>query len=317
MRSTTDLIAAVAGRLAAAGCVFAAEEAGLLIDAAGSERELNVLVERREAGEPLEQLVGWAEFCGLRILVALGVFVPRRRTEYLVRLAARRLDRMPADRPAIVVDLCCGTGAIGLAIARARRIRATPTDERRRIELYAVDLDPAAVTCAAANLAAANLAAAGLAGVDTAAAHQSGVTGRVYAGDLDAPLPADLLGRVDVLVANAPYVPTSEIAMMPPEARDHEPAMALDGGPDGLDIQRRVIAAAPRWLAPDGRLLVETSERQAPESTAIAERAGLSGKIKHSSRWAATVLVARRLPEVQSAQSASRNGVARPMNSST
>ena len=135
--------------------------------------------------------------------------------------------------------------------------------------LHAVDVDPAAVACARRNL----------------------VAGQVHEGDLYAPLPADLHGRVDVVVANAPYVPTDEIALMPPEARDHEPRVALDGGADGLDVQRRVIAAAPRWLAPGGSLLIETSERQAPLTAAAMAAAGLVARVERSEELDATAVV--------------------------
>jgi release factor glutamine methyltransferase len=101
----------------------------------------------------------------------------------------------------------------------------------------------------------------------------------VYGGDLFEPLPATLRGRVDLLIANAPYVPTDEIAFMPPEARLHEAPVALDGGRDGLDIQRRVVSAAPQWLAPGGHLLVETSRRQASETVEVMSRAGLAARV--------------------------------------
>src|SRR5688572_21960081 len=100
----------VIAALRAGGCVFAEEEARLLLSAAVSDGELSALVDRRVAGEPLEHLLGWAEFCGLRIEVDPGVFVPRRRTEFLVRQAAAR-----ARPGATVVDLCCGSGAVGVA----------------------------------------------------------------------------------------------------------------------------------------------------------------------------------------------------------
>ena len=112
-----------------------------------------------------------------------------------------------------------------------------------RVELYAVDID---------RRGGVRPPQRGLAG------------GEVYEGDLDEPLPATLRGRVEILVANAPYVPTEEVGLLPPEAREHEPRVALDGGADGLDILRRVTVAAPLSLAPGGHLLVETSERQAP-----------------------------------------------------
>ena len=244
----------VVATLRAGGCVFAEDEARLLVDAPRSPAELDVLVRRRVAGEPLEHLLGWAEFCGLRIAVAPGVFVPRRRTELLVRLAAPLLR--PGD---VVVELCCGAAAVATALAAA-----VPG-----LALHAVDIDPAAVACARRNL----------------------VAGRVYEGDLDAPLPADLRGRVAVVVANAPYVPTDSIALMPHEARDHEPRVALDGGRDGVDVQRRVAAAAPRWLAPGGSLLIETSEQQASLTAAAAIATGLVVRVERSEEWDATAVV--------------------------
>lgn len=249
--------------LRAAGCVFAEDEARLLVSAARTPAELAAMVERRVAGLPLEHVLGWAEFCGLRIAVGPGVFVPRRRTEFLAREAAR-LGRA-LDRPgAVVVDLCCGSGAVGAVLAATLD----------RPELHAVDIDPAAVACARRNLAAAD--------------------GRVHVhqGDLYDPLPAELRGRVDVLVANAPYVPTGAVGLLPPEARDHEPRVALDGGADGLDILRRVAAAAPAWLAPGGHLLFETGEEQAPSAVAAVGRAGLEARVAVSGELHATVVIA-------------------------
>src|SRR3954462_11501847 len=224
--------ASVVLRLRAAGCVFAEDEARLLLEAASTATDLESLVARRGSGEPLEQLLGWAEFCGLRIAVSPGVFVPRRRTEFLVETAAGL-----THSGAVVVDLCCGSGAVGAAL-----LAAVPG-----LRLTAGDVDPAAVGCARRNL--------------------PGVP--VREGDLFAALPAELRGRVDVLVANVPYVPTDAIALMPPEARDHEPRSALDGGTDGLDLARRVVAGAGEWLAPAGSLLFEVGEAQVPAAMGI------------------------------------------------
>src|SRR6201996_895575 len=128
---------AIVTRLRAAGCVFAEDEARLLIAAARTPAELDVMVGQRVAGLPLEQVLGWAEFCGLRITVTPGVFVPRRRTEFLVRQAAA------LARPgAVIVDLCCGAGAIGAALAAAEE----------GAEVYAADIDAAAVRCARQNI---------------------------------------------------------------------------------------------------------------------------------------------------------------------
>jgi release factor glutamine methyltransferase len=237
--------------------VFAEDEAQLLLSAARTPAELAQMVEHRAAGLPLEPIVGWAEFCGLRIVVEAGVFVPRRRSSFLVeRATALALPR------ALVVDLCCGTGAIGVAVAAT----SGPVD------LYAVDIEPAAVRCARRNV--------------------EPLGGQVYQGDLFAPLPAELKGRVDLLLANAPYVPTAAIETMPPEARLHEPRIALDGGPDGLDVQRRVANGAATWLAPGGYLLMETSVRQAPASMRMLADAGLRPQLVRSEALDATVVVA-------------------------
>jgi release factor glutamine methyltransferase len=246
---------AVVGRLRAAGCVFAEEEAELLRSATTDAAELNRLVTERVGGRPLETLLGWAEFCGLRVGVVPGVFVPRRRTEFLVTEALRRSPPRP-----VVVDLCCGTGAIGLAVAAGRA----------EVELYAADVDPVAVGCARANLRE---------------------VGMVFEGDLYAALPKTLRGRVDLLLVNAPYVPTDSIAFMPPEARSYEPAVALDGGPDGVDVHRRVAADAASWLAPGGRVLIETGRRQARLTADLVAAAGLRARIRVSDELEATVVV--------------------------
>jgi release factor glutamine methyltransferase len=255
-RHRSDVVA----RLRAAGCVFPEDEARLLISAALTPAELTAMVDRRAAGQPLEHVIGWAEFCGLRIAVDPGVFVPRRRTEFLVERAVA-LVRPAAGAPPVVVDLCCGSGAVGAAIAAALG----------RAELHAADIDPAAVACARRNLAAAG--------------------GRVYEGDLYQPLPVTLRGRVDVLAANVPYVPTEEVGLLPPEARTHEPLLALDGGTDGLDVLRRVAAAATRWLAPGGHLLTEISERQAQRAAAAVAASGLTPRVVGSDEPDATVII--------------------------
>jgi release factor glutamine methyltransferase len=248
---------AVVAALRGAGCVFAEDEADLLLSTAGGPGELAAMVEQRVSGLPLEHVLGWAEFCGMRISVDPGVFVPRRRTEFLVRQAVGLAP--PGD--AVVVDLCCGSGAVGAAVVGALG----------RGELYAADIEPAAVRCARRNVAASG--------------------GQVYEGDLYDPLPAVLKGRVDVLVVNAPYVPTGEIGLLPPEARDHEPLVALDGGPDGLGVQRRVTTGAGQWLAPGGCLLIETSERQAPLTAAAFARAGLDPRVVVCEDLDATVVI--------------------------
>jgi release factor glutamine methyltransferase len=257
---------AVIARLRAAGCVFAEDEARLLSQAARTPEELDEMVRRRAAGLPLEQVVGWAEFGGLRILVGPGVFVPRRRSEFLVETAvaleaarAQSAGPAPVSRP-LIADVCCGTGALGLAAATrlsdaAGNAGGAGIAELDGIGLHAAEIDPDAVACARRNV--------------------EPVGGQVYEGDLFTPLPADLRGRVTTLLCNAPYVPTGQIAFLPAEAREYEHHVALDGGDDGLGILRRAAAQAPAWLAPGGHLLVETSDRQADAMSEVMAAAGL------------------------------------------
>jgi release factor glutamine methyltransferase len=264
----------VTGRLRAAGCVFAEDEARLMIATARTAAELDTMVARRADGLPLEHVLGWAEFCGLRIAVGPGVFVPRRRTEFLasqavaVTLAWVRKTAPAGSDAVVLVDLCCGSGAVGAAVATALRAEAV------QFELHAADIDPAAAACARRNVAA--------------------FGGTVYVGDLYDPLPARLSGRVGLLTANVPYIPAGAIDTLPAEARVHEPRVALDGGADGLDILRRVASAAPRWLAPGGHLLVETSEEQAPAASQAFAGAGLIPRLTASEELDATVIIGTR-----------------------
>ncbi|WEH20043.1 putative protein N(5)-glutamine methyltransferase [Streptomyces sp. VNUA24] len=252
-------ISSVVTSLRAAGCVFAEDEAELILATARTAGEAAAMVDRRVGGLPLELVLGWAEFAGLRITVEPGVFVPRRRTEFLVE---RALAAVPGA--SVLVDLCCGSGAVGAALA-ARLDGA---------ELHAADIDPAAVRCAGRNIAPHG--------------------GHVHEGDLFAALPDRLRGRVDILAANVPYVPTGEVPFLPGEARDHEPLVALDGGADGLDVLRRVAAEAPAWLAPGGCLLAETSERQAPLALDAFQRAGLTARTAVSREMYAHVVLGTR-----------------------
>ncbi|MCW2787064.1 MAG: SAM-dependent methyltransferase [Marmoricola sp.] len=222
--------------LRAAGCVYAEDEARLILD---DGRGVDELVARRVLGEPLEWVLGWVEFGGLRLVVRPGVFVPRRRTELVADLAVAHL---PEDSTA--VDLCCGSGALG-AVLRSRRAHC---------DVYSVDIDPVAVACARENLPDAT----------------------VLCGDLFAPLPGSLRGSVDAIVANTPYVPSDQVRLLPPEAREHEPLHTLDGGPDGLALLRRISAEAPGWLRTGGRLLIEISEGQWDTARTAYEAAGLN-----------------------------------------
>jgi release factor glutamine methyltransferase len=238
--------------------VFAAEEASVLLREARTHTELSEMLARRVAGHPLEQVVGWAEFCGMRVRVTDGVFVPRRRTEFLVETAGR-----VSGPGGVLVDLCCGSGAIGAALARVIRPR----------EVHAVDIDPHAIACAEVNL--------------------TDLEARVYVGDLLSPLPRSLRGRVDVLVASPPYVPAAAIAALPAEARLHEPRSALDGGQDGLGLLRRIVASAPGWLTRTGWMFLETSADQAEPLAETALGHGWSAVIHRCEERESTVVAAQ------------------------
>lgn len=243
----------LATRLRLSGSVFAEDEATLLLTHAPDQQVLEQWVRRRTAGEPLEVIVGWVAFAGQRVSVAPGVFVPRRRTELMARLAL-----LATGAPGPSVELCCGAAPVAAVLDRAGR------------EVWACDIDPDAVAVARHNLSAPD---------------------RVRCGDLFDALPPELAGTLVLVAANAPYVPTDEIDLMPREARDHEPTVALDGGPDGVTLHRRIAAAAPHWLAPGGTLLIETSRSQQDLTLAAMRSAGLVAEVVHDEDLDATVAV--------------------------
>jgi release factor glutamine methyltransferase len=218
-------IEALAAVLSGAGFVAAEEEADeLLARAAGDMELLDSLVGRRLTGEPLAWITGRVSFCGLEIRVDPGVYVPRWQSEPLAR---RAVERLPATGAAI--DLCTGAGAIAKTLINGRpaaRVVASDVDER-------------AVACATAN------------GVE------------VYRGDLFAPLPRTLEGRVDVVVGVVPYVPTPALPVLQRDTFAFETPLSYDGGPDGTEILRRVLTESPRFLRRGGALLLELGGEQA------------------------------------------------------
>lgn len=242
------------GRLRAAGSVFAEDEAALLEGTAAGP-DLERMVAARVQGAPLAHVLGWAEVCGVRVRVDPGVFVPRPRTE---RLIEKAIDVTPAG--SVVVDLCCGSGVVAAVLAA--RVPG--------LRIHATDIDPAAVACARSNLPGQH----------------------VHEGDLLDPLPDALRGTVDTITLNAPYVPTDDLRLLPREFRDHEPRHALDGGPDGLDLHRRVATVATGWLRPGGHLLTETSRRQADAAVTALTDGGLTVSLDTEDE--ATVVIGRR-----------------------
>lgn len=222
--------------LAGAGCIAAGEEADELIQAAaGDGRVLDDLVVRRLEGEPIAWLTGAVSFCGLRVVVAPGVYVPRRQTEPLARRAAKLLP--PTG---VAVDLCTGAGTIAAVLAAAKPTARVP----------ATELDGNAAECARRN----------------------GV--KVLEGFLDDPLPRELRGQVDVLTAVVPYVPTDSIRLLPRDVQAFEPRVALDGGIDGTDLLLEVVRRSPNWLRRGGWLLLELGGDQANPAGALLHELG-------------------------------------------
>lgn len=260
----------VIDRLRGAGCVFAEDEADLILAEDASADAVQALVERRVRGEPLEHVLGWALFCGIRVRVARGVFVPRRRTELLARQAMRLLaQRAAGQRRQVVLDLCCGSGAVAAAV-----LRGSPGPVV--LEVHCVDVDPAAVACARENVVP--------------------LGGRVHCGDLYGPLDRTRYGQVDLIVANPPYVPTSAIGSMPREAREHEASVALDGGPDGLDLVRRVVGGGSGWLGRSGCVLVEVGRHQSEAALEVMSAAGLAPWVVIDADLGGVVVGGARIP---------------------
>jgi len=200
------------------------------------------LIARRAAGEPTQYLTGTREFYGRPFAVDPRVLIPRPETELLVEAV---LQALPKDREARLLDLCTGSGCVAISIAL----------ERPGARLVATELSPDAAEVARANAAA--LAATDL--VD------------VRVGDLFGPVESE--APFDVIVANPPYVPRGEIPTLSAEVR-REPARALDGGEDGLDVVRRIVAGAPRFLVPAGLLALEIGDGQGPAVQSLLEAAG-------------------------------------------
>lgn len=202
-------------------------------------RRFEDLVARRLAGEPLQYLEGTVVFGPVEVVVDRRVLVPRPETEGLFELVVAA-----AASPRVVVDLCTGSGVLALALK-------TTWPQAR---VLATELSPEAAEVARDNVA------------------RTGLEVEVLEGDLFAPLPRELWGRVDVVVANPPYVAEGEVPDLPLEVREHEPRMALVAGPRGDEVLARVAAEAGSWLAPRGLLACEIGERQADRARQLFAR---------------------------------------------
>jgi len=230
-------------RLAEAGCVAPEEEASELLEAAGDDLSLlEALVARRMTGEPLAWVTGWADFAGERLRVDAGVYVPRWQTEALVR---RAIELLPGN--GLAADLCTGSGAIALALAKAWPLA----------RVVATDIDEAACRCAAAN------------GVE------------VYRGNLAEPLPEELKGHFDLVIAVVPYVPTDQIAFLPRDFREFEPLASLDGGPRGTRLLEQAVLAGAALLHEGGSMLLELGGDEADLLAGPLGDAGFGGLRRH------------------------------------
>jgi release factor glutamine methyltransferase len=226
------------GRLIAAGCTAADEEASELIAAAHDRQTLESLVSRREGGEPLAWITGRTRFCGVEIHVDPGVYVPRPQSEELVRRAARHLLQRRTGAPQ-VADLCTGAGAV------AAGLRALVPGAR----IVGTDTEAGSVSCARKN----------------------GVT--AIRGDLAEPLRAH---HFAMITAVAPYIPTFALGLLPRDTREFEPLVALHGGADGLGVVRRVVDSAQLVLRAGGWLLLEIGAEQDEALVPLLESRGFT-----------------------------------------
>lgn len=292
-RHGDQLFHTIVDTLRRAGCVFAEEEAAILLESVGngagsgegtgsnegaetrpgSSRAhghfpdadpvvvLENRVARRVAGEPLEQIVGWVDFAGLRLRTLPGAFVPRQRTRMLAERTLRACEQGARLRSAetgapVVVEAFCGVGPVGSYVAASRA----------EVCLHLGDMDAQAAACAVDNA--------------RTAARRVGSAAVIVRGhrlDCLVGLPDELRHSVDVIAAVPPYVPTTAADFLPREAVDFEPAAALFGGVDGLDLVRRLVSEADDWLSAEGMLLIELGREQADDALTYATAHGLVG----------------------------------------
>ncbi len=240
-------------RLRAAGCVYAEDEAARIVERFPAPRDQRAAADLRCSGTPLELVIGEAVFAGVTVTVAPGVFIPRRRAEVLITFADRLTrsalnDGRSTSQPFVAIDLGCGSGAIAAALMTRHPLW----------EVHGCDIDPVAVRCASANGNRYGFAA--------------------HCSDWFDGLPARLAGRLDLVVAHLPYVPTGDVRLLPRDYLAAEPASTVDGGPDGLDPWRQAARGCAGWLRPGGSIITLVTVRQAVDAASIASAAGLTAR---------------------------------------
>ncbi len=219
--------------------------------------DYRALVDRRAQRIPLQHLTGVAPMGEIDLAVGPGVFVPRPETELLFAWALAYLEALPHDHQPIVIDFCAGSGALALAVAHARP----------DAQVHAIEIDPAALQWARRNAD------------DRIADGDTPIT--LYADDVTDPdLLTELNGRVDLLLSNPPYIP--EGAVLDPEVADHDPHLALFGGPDGLDVVRRMVPNITRLLRPGGATAIEHDDTNGSAlATLLADTGDFADVVEH------------------------------------
>ena len=221
------------------------------IDRPLSESEREVLREstkRRGTGEPLQYITGTCDFRFLSYFIEPGVLIPRPETEVLVSEA---LAALPKDEEILALDLCTGSGNIACSLA----------SENPLIHVFATDLSPEACALAQRNVDHLGLSEQVL----------------VMQGDLGSPLPDDIYGKVGLVISNPPYIPSNVLSGLDAEVKDFEPSLALDGGPDGLEVFRRIVPFAHDALRTGGLFACELHEGCLDAAAEIAQKAGFTG----------------------------------------
>jgi release factor glutamine methyltransferase len=213
----------------------------------GTVKLFESVIDRRTRREPLQYITGMQEFWGLEFIVTSDVLIPRPETELLVETALKIMQS--ASRQATIIDLCTGSGCVAVSMAK----------EIGNARIFATDKSNRALAVAREN----------------ARRHDVSDRIRFLEGDLYEPLEElDIRGQADIITANPPYIRSGDLPMLQPEVRDYEPKIALIAGPEGIEIQQRVLATSPEFLKKHGALIMEMGMGQAEELKRMVAETG-------------------------------------------